>query len=351
MRTAFLLGGTGQIGRAAGRRLVEHDWSVTVGSRSGSLPDGLAELGSKAMRVDRTMPGELESAVGDGVDLLVDVVAFTRAHAEQVNGLAGRVGSVVAISSASVYADEAGLTLDEATSVETFPRLPVPIAESQRTVEPSDATYSTEKRALELALLDGPLDATVVRPCAIHGPGSELPRELYFVKRVLDGRRAVVLVSNGASRFHTTSVDNLAELIRLAAERPASRVLNCGDPEPPSVLEIGRAVGEAMGHVFEEVLVPEPAYERRELSNPWAVPVPLVVDMSAAERDIGYRPVTTYAEAVRATCAWLAEEAPRRDWTGTYLGKYFDYAAEDVLLQRRAGERSAGRSPRSQQDS
>ena len=168
--------------------------------------------------------------------------------------------------------------------------------------------------------------------------------------------QGIRLVAGGTGQFvgdtfHTTSVDNLAELIRLAAERPASRVLNCGDPEPPSVLEIGRAVGEAMGHVFEEVLVPQPAYERRELSNPWAVPVPLVVDMSAAERDIGYRPVTTYGEAVRATCAWLAEEAPRRDWTETYLGKYFDYAAEDVLLQRRAGEGSAGRSPRSQRDS
>jgi nucleoside-diphosphate-sugar epimerase len=289
----------------------------------------------RAVRVDRTVAGELESALGDGVDLLVDVVAFTHADAEQLNALAGRVGSVVAISSASVYADESGRTLDEATSLDTFPRLPLPIPESQRTVEPSDATYSTQKRALELALLEGPVDVTVVRPCAIHGPGSELPRELYFVKRVLDGRRAVVLVSNGASRFHTTSVDNVAELIRLAAERPGSRVVNCGDPEPPSVLEIGRAVGAALGHAFDEVLIAESSYERRDLSNPWAVPFPLVVDMGAAERELGYRPVTSYVEAVRATCAWLAEEAPRRDWTGTYLGKYFDYAAEDAVRAKR----------------
>jgi hypothetical protein len=70
------------------------------------------------------------------------------------------------------------------------------------------------------------------------------------------------------------------------------------------------------------------------VSNPWAVPFPLVVDMRAAERELGYRPVTSYADAVRDTCAWLAEEAPRRDWSDTYLGRYFDYAAEDAVLGR-----------------
>ncbi|MEN3340980.1 MAG: hypothetical protein V7644_384 [Actinomycetota bacterium] len=332
MPTAFVLGGTGQIGRATARRLAEHGWTVTVASRTGSLPDGLGELGVRAARVDRSVAGELEAAVGEGADLLVDVVAFTRADGEQLNRLGGRIGSLVAISSASVYADDAGRTLDEATSVETFPRLPVPIPEAHPTVEPSDATYSTQKRALELTLLEGPLDATVVRPCAVHGPGSELPRELYFVKRVLDGRRAVVLVSNGESRFHTTSVDNLAELARLAAERPGSRVVNCGDPDPPSVLEIGRAAAAALDHAFEEVLVPQSGYERRELSNPWAVPFPLVVDMSRAEQELGYRPVTTYAEAVVETCAWLVAEAPRRDWSGTYIEKYLRYAFEDAFL-------------------
>jgi nucleoside-diphosphate-sugar epimerase len=298
-------------------------------SRSGTLPDGLDALGVRAVRGDRTAEGELERALGDGADVVVDIVAFTRSDAEQLLSLAGSIGAVVAVSSASVYVDDRGRTLDEATSLDTFPELPVPIPESQATVEPSDETYSTQKVAMERTLLDGPLPATVIRPCAIHGPGSELPRELFFVKRVLDGRHAVVLVGNGESRFHTTSVDNLAELIRLAAEQPGTRVLNCGDPSPPTVAEIGRAVAPEL----EQVRIPENGYERRDLSNPWAVPRPLVVDMTAAERELGYRAVTTYAQAVRETRAWLVEEAPRRDWTDTYLGRYFDYAAEDAVLR------------------
>ncbi|MCW2975395.1 MAG: Reductase [Actinomycetia bacterium] len=330
-----MLGGTGQIGRAVAPRLAEDGWEVVVASRSGSLPGALAELGVRAAQVDRDVGDELEAAIGDGVDVLVDVVAFTREHGEQLNRLAGHVGSVVTISSASVYADDAGRTLDEAESIETFPRFPVPIPETQRTVAPSDETYSTQKSALEQELLAGPLPVTILRPCAIHGPGSELPRELYFVKRMLDRRCVVVLVSNGENRFHTTSAANLAELVRLAAASPAKRVVNGGDPDPPSVLEIGRAIAAALGHEFEEVLVPETGYERRELSNPWAVPFPLLVDMGLAGRELGYRPVTTYADAVGETCDWLVEEGAHRDWSGTYLGRYFDYAAEDALLAQR----------------
>jgi nucleoside-diphosphate-sugar epimerase len=330
---AFLVGGTGQIGRAVARRLAAAGWEVVVASRSGTLPDGLADLGVRAARCDREVGGELESALGDGADLVVDAVAFTAAHGAQLNALAGAVGAAVVISSASVYCDDEGRTLDEADSLETFPRLPVPIPETQRTVEPSDATYSTQKLALERAVLEGPLPVTVLRPCAIHGPGSEQPRELFFVKRILDGRKRVLLVRNGESRFHTTSVANLAELVRLAAERPGDRVLNCGDPAPPSVLEICDAVCAAVGASLEPVLVPESSYELgRALGNPWAVPFPLLVDMTAAERELGYGAVATYGEAVRDTVAWLVEDGAHRDWSGTYLGKFFDYDAEDAAI-------------------
>jgi nucleoside-diphosphate-sugar epimerase len=206
--------------------------------------------------------------------------------------------------------------------------MPDPIPETQRTAEPGDATYSTRKAELELTLLEGPLPSTLVRACAIHGPGAKLPRELFFVKRVHDGRRRVGLAWNGESRFHTTSVPNLAELIRLAAAQPGDRALNSGDPEPPSTLEICAAIGSALDHEFEPVLLPDEAVE-----NPWATPWPFVVSMEAAERELGYRPVTTYPDAVRETCAWLVGELEQgRSWEGTYLEGMFDYAAEDAVL-------------------
>ncbi len=329
MPRAVVIGGTGQIGRAAARDLAEHGWEVVAVSRSGTLPEGLAELGVEAVSADRADDSRLRAALGAGADVVVDTVAYTREHGEQLNGLDGLAGSLVVISTASVYADDDGRTLDEANDEGEFPRLPVPIPETQRTAEPGDATYSTRKVELERTLLDGPLPATIVRPCAIHGPGAKLPREVFFVKRACDERRRVALAQNGESRFHTTSVANLAELIRLAADQPASRTLNCGDPDPPTTLEICEAIGSALDHEFEPVLLPRDAFD-----NPWAVPRPFVISMAAAEHELGYRPVTTYPEAVRETCAWLVGELDRgRSWDGTYLEAMLDYAAEDEALR------------------
>lgn len=319
------------IGRAAARALAADGWEVVAVSRSGTLPAGLAELGVEAAVADRADDAQLRAALGTGADVVLDTVAFTREHGEQLNAFAGLVGSLVVISSASVYADDEGRALDGEGEP---PNLPVPILETQRTAEPGPATYSTQKAALEQTVLAGPLPATVLRACAIHGPGAKLPRELFFVKRAVDGRRRVALAWDGESRFHTTSVANLAELIRLAAAKPGDRPLNAGDPDPPTTLEICRAIGAALGHEFEPVLLPEDEYD-----NPWAAPKPkpFVVSMAAAEDELGYRPMTTYPEAVKETCAWLVGELEGgRTWDGTYLEGMLDYAAEDEALAARA---------------
>jgi len=323
---AVLIGGTGMIGRAAARALAADGWEVVAVSRSGTLPAGLAELGVESVVADREDDTQLRAAIGAGADFVLDTVAMGREHGEQLNGLEGLVGSLVVISTGSVYADDEGRALDGEGGEP--PRLPVPILETQRTAEPGGATYSTQKAELEQTLLESPLPSTLIRPCAIHGPGAKLPRELFFVQRAVDGRRRVALAWNGESRFHTTSVANLAELIRLAAAQPGDRVLNGGDPDPPSTLEICHAIGNALDYEFESVLLPAD-----EFGNPWAVPRPFVVSMEAAERELGYRPVTTYPEAVTETCAWLVGELERgRSWEGTYLEAALDYAAEDEAL-------------------
>ena len=326
MPRAVLIGGTGMIGRAAARALAADGWEVVAVSRSGTLPAGLAELGVESVVADREDDAKLRDAIAPGADVVLDAVAFTRQHGEQLNRLQGLAGSLVVISSGSVYADDDDRALDGEGG--DPPQLPVPVTETQRTVEPGDATYSTQKAELEQTVIEGPIPVTVVRPCAIHGPGAQLPRELFFVKRAVDGRRRVALAWSGESLFHTTSVGNLAELIRLAAAQPGDRVLNCGDPEPPTTLEICGAIGRALEHEFEPVLLPDGAF-----GNPWAVPQPFVVSMEAAERELGYRPVTTYPEAVHATSDWIVAELERgSSWDGTYLEATLDYAAEDEVL-------------------
>jgi nucleoside-diphosphate-sugar epimerase len=326
-----LIGGTGLIGRAAARALAEDGWDVVAVSRTGALPEGLAELGVESVTADRENDADLRSALGTRADVVYDSVAMNREHGEQLNRLEDLIGSLVVISTASVYADDEGRAFDGEGG--DLPRLPVPILETQPTAKPGEATYSTQKAELEQTLLQGPLPSTLIRACAIHGPGANNPRELFFVKRAVDGRRRVALAWNGESRFNTASVANLAELIRLAARQPGDRILNGGDPDPPSTLEICQAIGNALEYEFEPVLLPAD-----EFGNPWGVPASssLVVSMEAAERELGYRPVTTYREAVKETCAWLVAELERgRSWEGSYIEPSLDYAAEDEALASR----------------
>jgi len=326
VRRAVLIGGNGQIGRPAAAALARDGWDVVAVSRSGSLPHGLAELGVQAVAADRADDAQLRAAIGEDADVVVDMVAYSREHGVQLNALPA--GSLVVISTGSVYADDEGRALDGSGAI---PHLPFPIPETQPTVEPGDPdNYSRGKAALEQEVLAGPLRATVLRPGAIYGPGSEMPRELFFVLRACDGRRGVALAWEGRSHFHTSSAENIAELIRLAAAKPGTRVLNAGDPDPPTTLEICHAIGAAMGHAFEPVLLAGDEY-----GNPWGLPPdhPCVFDMTAAERELGYRAVTTYPEAVGATCDWLVGELESgRDWRGTYLDQAYDYAAEDAAI-------------------
>jgi Male sterility protein len=186
--------------------------------------------------VDRQDDASLVAAVGDGCDVVVDCVAFDEVHARQIVGLAGLVGSAVVLSSVGVYADARGRTLDEATNEEDFPVFgDDPDTERQTTVAPGPSTYSTRKFAMEQVLLEAELPVTVLRPGTITGPHSAHPRELWFVQRALDHRPVQILAHQGRSQFHTCSTPNLAELVRLAARSPGSRVLNAVDPtrRPP----------------------------------------------------------------------------------------------------------------------
>jgi nucleoside-diphosphate-sugar epimerase len=336
-RTAFIVGGTGQTGTAIARTLAKSGWSVVVSARGErKAPAGDFEI----VRLDRNEPGSLKAAIGDGVDLLVDVVPFRLEDAEQLLRLGDRCGAVIAISSASVYADESGRSLDEAQTPAELPLFRAPIGEDQATVLPGPETYSTRKVAIEQRLLAGAVPTTILRPCAVYGPRGSLSREWHFVKRFLDGRPFIVVAGRGAGVFHTTSVENLAELVRLAADNPADRILNCGDPDPPDVLTISRAIAEAVGGDWDEILLPDfPQAWDEPGVTPWGnSPTPFVLDMSKAELELGYAPVVQYGDAVEPVCEWLLEATRGRDWrevlptTAHVLAQSFDYDAEDALV-------------------
>ncbi|MEY9852634.1 nucleoside-diphosphate-sugar epimerase [Leifsonia sp. EB41] len=348
VRTAMVIGGTGQIGSAAARRLAADGWSVLVAHRGRHPGDtALNDLDVTTVRLDRDDTDAL-LALARGHDLVLDTVAYEPKHADQLAALAGDVGSLVVISTGSVYVGREGGYLDIVTGPDDFPDYPLPLRETDPTVDNDERTYSPLKAAMERRLLavEG-LPVSILRPGAIHGPLSPALREWYFIKRALDGRRTVLLSDDGANRFSTSSTVNIAELIALCAAHPGHRVLNAVDEDAVSVAEIARAVYAALDQDVEVVGFPGPPVDGVG-GTPWSVANPLLLSMAAATVQLGYRQPVPYREAVVDAVDWAVREARSAErrgegWEEAFPtlaqrardDRWFDYAAEDGFIAGR----------------
>jgi nucleoside-diphosphate-sugar epimerase len=198
--------------------------------------------------------------------------------------------------------------------------------------------YGANKVAAEHVLLDSGLPVTVIRPSKVHGAGALRPREWIFIKRALDGRTAVFLAHRGDSVDHTSAAQNIAALIEVTATAPATRILNCADPDAPSAVEISRAIARILDHERDEVLLDGGAVGTLG-DNPWDAAYPIVLDMTKA-LELGYAPVGSFEQTVRAEVEWLVPLVSH-DARGAQLPSgldaaffesFFDYATEDRYL-------------------
>jgi nucleoside-diphosphate-sugar epimerase len=323
--------GTGQIGIASAQYFADQGWRAKLIGRTPVHP-GLADIDFEI--ADREDFAELQQAVGAGADLLIDTIAFDRRDSEQLVRLSDRLGAIAAISSASVYCDAKGRTLDEA-SVKGFPSDMDGLTETHTTVEAGAETYSTRKVAMELALLDGAENkAIIVRPCAIHGAHSRHPREWWFVKRMLDGRRKIPLVDSGANQFQTTSVASIARLVFDLAGSEHRGCYNCADADSPTVKAIGAAIAAKLGTQVE--FFGTPSNNMMVGRTPWSVPKPFTTSNAKAQQ-AGVGRFECYYDEVNSAAEWLTA-IDKADWEkqlpqlAAYPWNLFDYAAEDAVL-------------------
>ena len=334
---ALILGGTGMIGRAIARRLLAAGWSVDLTGRDPSrMPGDVAAVGGRFLAAVYDDPGQLKAAYGDGADLLVDCLCYTATDARRVLPFAADAGSAVMLSSKAVYVDADG----RHTNSDTAPRFDRPIPETQPTMAPGDGDHTTRegyganKVAAERVLLDSGAPVTVIRASKVHGEGNSRPREWVFVKRVLDRRPAIFLAHRGAGADHPTAAANIASLVELVAAAPGARILNCADPDTPSVLDISRVIARHLGHDWDEVLVDGDSPGR----TPWDAVPPISLDMTAAKK-LGYVPAGDYATTVSQQTDWLVAAHNAGDPNGVlprpgdpFFARYLDYVAEDRWL-------------------
>lgn len=329
----LIIGGTSFIGPAVVRRLVGlgHEFAVFHrGQTQADLPPGVEhfygdrhELGKHAEAFRRFGP-----------DVVVDTIAFTEADAlglvRTFRGLARRM---VVISSADVYR-----AYGHFLGIEPGPIEPTPLTEesplrqvlfpyrSQAEV-PDDFLYCYEKILVETAVLGEPdLPGTVLRLPMVHGPGDPYSRLSPYLKRMDDGRPAIVLDETMARwKCPRGYVEDVAAAIALVVvdERAAGRMYNVSEPTVFSEAEWVRKIGEVVGWRGEVVTAPA-----GRIPLPYRLEQSFDTDSGRIRRELGFNETVSPQEALERTIAW-----ERANLAGVPQGiGLLDYEAEDAFL-------------------
>lgn len=330
----LVIGGTGFIGVPLVRGLARQGHSVTVFHRGATHPDLPAEhvLGERRDLAARAVE----------TDVVIDLILSSGAQAEAlIEAFRGRAGRIVAASSMDVYRACGVLH-----GSEEGPPEPVPLTEESQlrsklqTYPPAqlqmlskifgwlDDAY--DKIPVERAVMSDPaLPGTVLRLPMIYGPGDHLHRFHPILKRMDDGRGAILFEESLAQwRSPRGYVENVAAAIALAATSGAAagRIYNVAETPAFSELEWARKIAAATGWAGEFVTLPKertPAHLRApgNTAQHWEA------DSGRIRRELGYREPVPLEDAICRTIEWERANPP-----GEFNPHRFDYTAEDAAI-------------------
>ena len=175
---------------------------------------------------------------------------------------------------------------------------------------------------------DAKLPGTVLRLPMVYGPGDPLHRFFPLLKRINDGRPAILFADDFAEwRGSKGYVENVGAAIALAAvsEKAAGRIYNVAEPDSPTEREWAERVKKASGWQGRIVVLPR---ERtpKHLILPGNTRQHWVASSTRIRQELGYCEPVTPDEALRRTIEWERTHPPAID------PAQFDYAAEDAAL-------------------
>jgi nucleoside-diphosphate-sugar epimerase len=322
------VGGTGPTGVWIVRGLLERGWEVTILHRGAHERDETpAQV--QHLHADPYDAAELGPVLAERRDdLVVAMYGRLRTIAELT---AGRVGHFVSVGGVPAIRGWMNPWLHEPAGV------PVPVDETAPVVaDPVDDEKGYRVARTEAAVFAHHPEAAHLRYPYAYGPYQLVPREWSIVRRVLDGRRRIVVADDGLTLHHHGYTVNLAHAVLLAVDQPeaaAGTVFNAGDEEVLTIRQVVELVAAALGADLELVSMPHalarPA--RPLLTQP--LPTHRVLDLARIRARLSYADVVPAREAVADTAQWLAAHPPEPGGPEeTVLTDPFDYAAEDELM-------------------
>ncbi len=324
----LVFGGTGFIGSHVVRMLVGREHRVSIVHRGEIEVDLPASVRHIHVQFDRL--SNLRHWLGNETpQVVVDMVPYIDKRGHGVLHLRGVAERAVVITSCDVYRAFGRLWRSE-----PGPPDPIPLAEdsplrSRPAPESGREDAAFDNVEVERAVSrDAMLPVTILRLPATHGPGDPQHRLWRYLKRMQDGRPAIVLEETHADWTWVRGyVENVAAAIALAAENPRAtgRIYNVAEQTAYTEADWIRRIGAAVGWAGEVIAVPADALPEK-LHQPYDFTQQYVVDSSRIRRELGYREPVDGKDALLRTIEWELRNPPDSPLSG------FDYVTEDSVI-------------------
>ena len=335
-RKALVIGGTGPTGPSLVQGLVDQGFATAIlhtgRHEVASMSDQVEHIHTNPFKID-----ELAAAVGDRTfDIVYSMYGRLRDIAPW---FVGKTGKFVAVGGMPSYLGYA------MPSMLNPPGLRVPTREDAPRSDSQENEKTAKMVASEDLVFEHHPTATLFRYPLIYGPGQILPREWIVVRRVLDGRRRMIVADGGLTLRTMGYGPNVGHALALVAQNLEScegKTYNVADEQSLTAAQTIKVLAQALDVEMELVSLPAvlatPA--RPFLTSEHTSHQHLSVD--AIRHDLGYRDVVPAVEALAETARYLRDNPVERgSITEQRLQDPFDYAAEDELIDsyRAATER------------
>jgi len=163
--------------------------------------------------------------------------------------------------------------------------------------------YSTTKYMQELLALtyyyQYKVPVTIIRLTAVVGPGGKGGGRSWrkFAESLAEGKRIQIPHFNSNELCHYVDKRDVARMFIAAAEHPKAtgEIFNCAGPEPIRGFEFAAIVKELVSGIKIEYGFPWSMAQGKELS----------LDMTRAEKLIGFKPIYTMTDTIKSIKNWV----------------------------------------------
>ena len=323
----LVIGGTGQSGPLVVQGLVDAGHEVVI-MHSGQHEPPLPPV--EHIHTDVHFEEPLRAALhGRTFDMAISMYGRAQLIGD---ALVGKVSHLVSISGARYYyanpADPRWGAFGPLAASETSP-----FSNDPELDRLGNRIFASEQSLLRHHQA-GEFHVTILRFPAIYGPGSIFAGDWSFIRRILDGRKSLLMPDGGLILRSRLFADNAAHAVLLTvskAERGRGQVYHVAD-EPPE-LTLGQTV-TAMAKILgrEVELINCPGWLGHRIYGSQAINHRLL-DTSKIREELGYRNQVDIEDALKRTVGWWKENpaAPGGD-AERHVGDRFDYALEDELV-------------------